>query len=98
MWGPLVASGTLINGVIMPSNPYSQFIQPNMKWVHSVPKIKSATKQWMGWLRPQNPGWIQPNPLIPQPNTREEAPRVPGPFLAPIGPLLGHGGKVMDSR
>ena len=26
----------------------------------------------MGRLRPQNPGWIQPNPLIPQPNTREE--------------------------
>ena len=70
MWGPLVASETLINGVIMPSNPYSQFLQPNMEWIHSVLKIKSATKQWMGWLRPQNPGWIQPNPVIPQPNTR----------------------------
>jgi len=69
-WGLLVASGTLINGVIMPSNPYSQFLQPNMKWVHSVPKIRSATKQLMGRLRPQNPGWIQPNTLIPQPNTR----------------------------
>ena len=68
----MVASGTLINGVIVPSNPYSQFLQPNMKWVHSVPKIKSTTKQWMGRLRPQNPGWIQPNPFIPQPNTRLE--------------------------
>ena len=24
----------------------------------------------MGWLRSQNEGWSQPNPLIPQPNTR----------------------------
>ena len=64
MWGLLVSSGTLINGVIMPSNPYSQFHQPNMKWVHSVPKIKSTNKQWMGRLRPQNPDCIQPNPLI----------------------------------
>ena len=72
MWGLLVSSGTLINGVIMPSNQYSQFLQPNMEWVHSVPKIRNATKQWMGRLRPQNPGWIQPNPLIPQPNTRLE--------------------------
>jgi len=65
-----MASGTLINGVIMTSNLYSQFLQPNMKWIHSVPKIRSTTKQWMGRLRPQNKGWIQHKPLIPQLNTR----------------------------
>ena len=26
----------------------------------------------MGWLRSQNEGWSQPNPLVPQPNTQME--------------------------
>ena len=39
--------------------------------VGSVPKMRAATKQWLGWLRFQNESSIQPNPLIPQPNTRE---------------------------
>ena len=29
----------------------------------------------MGRLRSQNPGWIQPKLLVPQPNTRETAER-----------------------
>jgi hypothetical protein len=34
---------SLTNGVIMPSNPYFQFLEPNMRWVDSVPKIRGAT-------------------------------------------------------
>jgi len=65
-----VASGTFINGVIMPSNPYSQFLQPNMKYVHFIPKIRNVTKTIDRSTPSQNSGWIQANPLIPRPNTR----------------------------
>ena len=63
-----------------PTNGVSVVIQPvlpipSTKHVmgslrRSVPKIRAATKQWMGWLCSQNEGWIQPNPLILQSNTR----------------------------
>ena len=65
MWGPLVASGTLVNGVIMPSNPYSQFLQPNMKWVHSIPKIRCATKQMDGSAPSPKSGLDSTQPIDP---------------------------------
>ena len=39
------------NGVSVAIQPVFQFPQPNMRWVDSIPKIRSATKQWMCWLR-----------------------------------------------
>jgi hypothetical protein len=67
-WGPLMASGTLTNCVIMPSNPYFQFLQPNTKWVGSIPKIKSATKQRDGFNPTQKTGLDPTQPS--QPSTK----------------------------
>ena len=63
MWGPLTE-------LVLPSNPYSNSLNQTCDGLTPSPKIRSATKQWMGWLRSQNEGWSQPNPLVPQPNTR----------------------------
>jgi len=68
MWGPLVSSEIQTNGVIMVSNPYFQFLQPNTGRVHSNPKIRDATKHWTGWLRPKN--WVGSNPTHPTSNHR----------------------------
>jgi hypothetical protein len=66
-----MASGTLANYVIIPSNPYFQFLQPNVKWVGFVPKIRSATKQRDGLNPTQKTGLDPTQPS--QPSTKHTA-------------------------
>jgi hypothetical protein len=56
------------NGVILPSNPYSQFLQPNMWWVDCVPKSEmQANNEWVGFVPKMRVG-SNPTHSPPQPN------------------------------
>jgi hypothetical protein len=57
----------LANGVILPSNPYSQFVQPN--W-NPFPKSKVQPYTELSSTQLKKLGWIQPNRHIPRPNTQ----------------------------